>query len=118
MSDFISRRAAIEALGEEREAIDLALESLTLTYEIRERLHQRRGQNRKDVDIIKELPSAQPERKKGTWELSEIQNEEEISNGNYQYTCSNCGMGDLHAKTQDVPYCWWCGADMRGRQDE
>jgi hypothetical protein len=54
------------------------------------------------------------ERKTGKWILSEIQRQEDIENDNYQYYCSNCGNGDLHAKGMTVPYCWYCGAKMIG----
>lgn len=50
--------------------------------------------------------------KTGEWLPSETQKEEDVSNGNYQYVCSRCGKSDTHAKTQDVPFCWWCGARM------
>ena len=42
----------------------------------------------------------------------ELQRAEDLENGNKQYFCSNCNAGDLHAVTQDVPYCWKCGAKM------
>lgn len=58
-------------------------------------------------------PSVQPERKKGKWLLSDEQRREDTDNGNYLYFCSNCLRSDIHAKTQEVPFCWWCGADMR-----
>lgn len=63
-------------------------------------------------------PSAQPERKKGRWILHESQRKEDVACGNYLYICSKCGKSDIHAKTQEVPFCWWCGADMRGGEDE
>ena len=56
----------------------------------------------------------QPERKKGKWRLADIQNPNDKANGNYLYFCSNCFHADLHAKTQEVPYCWYCGAEMEG----
>lgn len=49
---------------------------------------------------------------KARWILSSFQNEEENSNNNYQYNCSNCGAGDVHVKNFRVPYCWHCGAEM------
>lgn len=58
------------------------------------------------------------ERKKGKWMISEIQREEDTINGNYLYICSCCNFSDTHAKTQIVPYCWHCGADMRGENDD
>ena len=63
---------------------------------------------------VKKGLSAQPERKRGKWILSDIQNPEDVRNGNYVYICSNCSHSDIHAKTTVVPFCWHCGADMRG----
>lgn len=40
-----------------------------------------------------------------------------LGNGNAQYECSNCHYGDEHAESQEVPYCWHCGAKM-GRSDK
>ena len=34
------------------------------------------------------------------------------------FICSECGHWDIHARTQEVPYCWWCGAHMEGADDE
>ena len=70
-----------------------------------------------DIDSLVNLPSAEPERKRGKWILSDIQNPEDVRNGNYVYICSNCSHSDIHAKTTVVPFCWHCGADMRGEQD-
>ena len=36
-----------------------------------------------------------------------------LGNGNAHYECSNCHYGDEQAESQEVPYCWHCGADMR-----
>ena len=47
--------------------------------------------------------------KKGKWIRTRS-----LGNGNAHYTCSNCSYGDEHAESQEVPYCWHCGADMRG----
>lgn len=58
--------------------------------------------------------SVEPERKPGKWMLFENQRQEDINNGNYMYTCSNCLHYDIHAKTVKVPYCWFCGAKMEG----
>ena len=55
------------------------------------------------VDMVRELPSAQPERKKGRWLVDEDGNMECPFCGN------TCGFGN---------YCNECGADMRGEQDE
>ena len=54
------------------------------------------------------------DRPQGEWLLSGIQRQEDNDNGNYAYVCTNCKHTDIHAKTQKVPYCWWCGAKMKG----
>ena len=69
------------------------------------------------MDIYKAIynqPSAQSERGTGEWILADEQREEDVQNGNYRYICSCCGSSDLHAKTQEVPYCWYCGSRMKG----
>ena len=37
---------------------------------------------------------------------------------NAPFECSNCHAGDTHAKGVRVPYCWKCGAKMKGAKDE
>ena len=34
--------------------------------------------------------------------------------GNDQYRCSHCGVGEKHNPTVSVSYCWNCGAKMDG----
>jgi hypothetical protein len=46
-----------------------------------------------------------------------IQHGELDEDGNGQYYCSVCLAGEKHNPTVDVPYCWKCGADMRGEED-
>lgn len=53
------------------------------------------------------------ERKRGKWIF--VRGEEA---GNALYECSACGKGDIHAPEVRVPYCWHCGAAMKGEQDE
>lgn len=66
-------------------------------------------------EVVSDIPSAE---KQGKWIMSDIQCKEDTDNGNYQYICSVCGHGDIHARTQEVSYCWWCGARMKGADDE
>ena len=64
-------------------------------------------------DQIDDLPTIE-ERKTGKWILDDEQDPSEVSNGNYRYICSECGKKDIHARTQEVPFCWHCGAKMEG----
>ena len=66
--------------------------------------------------VIEAIPSAEP--KTGAWIRCKEQDEADLDNGNALYECSNCGHTDLHAETQEVPYCWFCGARMKGADDE
>lgn len=50
-------------------------------------------------------------RPRGKW-IEEIVPVGLVGRGNGQYRCSNCQHGDVHAKTQEVPFCWYCGAKM------
>ena len=59
--DCISRQAAIDEIEYELEMINSALDSITLDFNARERLRQRRGEAREILNSIQQLPSAQPE---------------------------------------------------------
>ena len=37
---------------------------------------------------------------------------------NAYFVCSNCNHGDKHAKSVVVPFCWFCGAYMKGDFDD
>ena len=64
-----------------------------------------------DINALKDLPSAQPERIKGHWI--------EITLSNHTYKCSVCGRllvnitDGKNNVAKNYPYCH-CGADMRG----
>ena len=70
------------------------------------------------IGKVCDAPTIEPERKTGKWVLHENQRQEDVDNGNYLYVCSECGKSDLHAKTQEVPFCWWCGSEMREGEQE
>lgn len=61
MDDLIRRQAAINEIEHELEMINSALDSITLDFNARERLRQRRGEAREILNSIQQLPSAQPE---------------------------------------------------------
>lgn len=52
------------------------------------------------------------EPKRGKWILKNRE-----SDGNYRYMCSECGHIDIQAKTQEVPYCWYCGSSMESEEE-
>lgn len=69
------------------------------------------------VWAIENLPSAQPERKKGWWIA------QNIHNCHTDFECSECGyihnFIHLYGKpTADYTYCPNCGSDMKGEDDE
>ena len=68
---------------------------------------------------IDKIPTLSPDEVRGVgeWMLLADQNPEDVKAGNYAYWCSRCYAGDVHAKTQEVPYCWKCGARMKGAED-
>ena len=58
-----------------------------------------------DPDAIRELPSAQPERKKGKW----------LAIGNSGL--ATCKCGHITDRYSVYNFCPNCGADMRGEQE-
>ena len=67
------------------------------------------------ITTIKELPYAQPERKKGKWILHP---EQKNIYGGKCVECSECGEKYIVQYIEDEKFCRNCGADMRGDSDE
>lgn len=137
MNDLISREEAIDTLEENKEMINAALDSLTLDYNARRNLEQRRGQINEDIETIKELPSAQQRWKPDEWctdckEYDHERNccprfnhvirktlEEQQKTGQWieetdrknHWHCSECGEVVGLAKAW-YKYCYNCGAKM------
>lgn len=99
MDDLISRQAAIENIKE-------CAQAAHSNYE----WDMEQGYINA-IECLEELPSAQPERKKGEWI--------EISLISHSYKCSECGRllvnitDGKNNVARNYPYCH-CGADMRG----
>ena len=98
MSDTISRAKAIAV--------------------IRKNHYRLQGKGMTEEVLIADLEALPSSERQGKWILSDLQSIEEMENGNYYYFCSNCLRSDLHAKTQEVPYCWYCGARMLNGGEE
>lgn len=108
MDDLISRRTAVAALKEEEYPCESDYDEGYMAA------------LKKSVWIMEKwLPSAQPEQpKRGTW----IKHEDRAG-----WCCSECAIDDYYAyflnsdtgvyELQDK-FCYNCGADMRGEQDE
>ena len=94
MSDLIDRREAIDALGEcpvGDTEWDLGC----------------RNQWEWDTEILRTLPSVEPERRKGTWVVHDY------ALGRERYECTECrGRCDL-----EYNFCPHCGMEMRGKHD-
>ena len=110
MSDLISRQDAIEAVYKALHTPlpcygnSLLKDSITLAKA-----------------IVNEIPSAEPERKKGKWI------DEKINSYTSRTYCSECGSSapfvyesddyygnHAHGETAKTKFCPNCGADMRG----
>lgn len=105
-TDTISRQAAIDALFD-----------WEMTYDWDEHCREEDPKPAYIVspsDVIEQLPSAQPQRIKGRW----VRKESDLS---WWYECSKCGESPLYDPYENevrTPFCPWCGADMRGEDDE
>lgn len=107
MSDLIDRQAAIDEIDEWIKAF-------------RENGHKESAADACLIqDGIIQLPSVQPERKKGTW----VYGEDEY--GIDGYHCDKCGFFVPWDYThtfinyiEDYHFCPNCGADMRGEEHE
>ena len=104
MSDLISRQAAIDTLATGEELLRRVLDDMDVVGNEREKYEWGLGLIESYIADMKELPSAQPERKRGKWLWLD------------GVRCSNCNH---KLQTTGLPsYCPNCGADMRGENDE
>ena len=107
MSDLIDRQAAIDEIDEWIKAF-------------RENGHKESAADACLIqDGIIQIPSAQPERKKGKWEEKHhaYSDEESVIEEWQSCRCSECGRYDTRPYMyyfNEPNYCSYCGADMRG----
>lgn len=97
MNDLISRQVAIDAL-KETDDVGVCWKGGYV---------QRHSDFEEAINCIKELPSAEPERKKGKWI--------KISPANI-YECSVCHQNVMTEDIEAYLFCHHCGADMRGSE--
>ena len=109
--DCISRQAAIDEIEYEFEMINSALDSMTLDFNARERLRQRRGEAIEILNSIQQLPTATPSPIIGRW--IEVIDDTDSSGckKNWHYKCSICGNED--SCWGEYNYCPICGAEMK-----
>lgn len=92
MDDTINRRAAIDSFPEDALAWDIS-DGYIAPHYVRK--------------ILETLPSAE-QRKKGEW----------IRNDNGTYSCSVCQSWIPEEQRHYARYCLYCGAEMKGGQNE
>lgn len=103
LDEVISREAAIDALADYIHNVDKVMGTGHLNAD-----------DCKDAaaSVFEELPSAQPERKKGKWiEL------EPKGVWTSVYHCSECGGAVMSCKVDLPKYCGHCGARMEEESD-
>lgn len=66
------------------------------------------------AEFIEDLPSAEPERKKGKWKHVDPITEAMGPKGWMPWYCSECGAG---VGKHQTTFCPNCGADMRGEEE-
>lgn len=98
-NDLIDRQAAIDALNklDVSDGVGISAVACDLQEEA--------------IRSIENLPSAQPERKKGEWTI-----DEDCEGKSRTVTCNLCGYEEFNWHNPN--FCPNCGADMRGEQDE
>lgn len=76
-----------------------------------------RGEYKRISAVLWEFPTIEPQRKKGKWIIIGKTRESE-GDSDYDFQCSVCGYTDCHNVNVEVPYCWHCGAEMTGGDEE
>lgn len=99
--DTISRKAAIKAIKEDK--IDLTNPNVVAVFKATgdfEKVETQVMTCDRHIEILKDLPSAQPERMRGKWKMDLKR---------HVFVCSICGAWQVF----NCNYCSNCGTDMR-----
>ena len=102
-NDLISRQAAIDALDEQIEQCNKALGSFDISPKDEYAIKVERASLKAYKEQLENMPSVQPERKRGKWIPFDIP----------WYRCSECGAERENTVFMEY-FCPNCGADMRG----
>ena len=106
--DTISRQMALDALDEQIEQCNKALGSFDISPKDEYAIKVERASLEAYKEQLENMPSAQPERKKGRW----------VYNSPVTMKCNQCGLVIKDWDWHRFKFCPNCGADMRGEQDE
>ena len=70
-------------------------------------------------DFLRSLPTVSPDEVRGVgeWIRQEKSHPNCQEDSDYRYECSVCGWSDQHNAKMIVPFCWHCGARMKGAED-
>ena len=106
-TDCISRQAAIDALENDKAALDKIIKGMS-AYDVRlDAYVSQRNQVDYDIYAIKQLPPAEP--KRGKWNRLDMDT----------FNCNQCGTTFvLNQGSEKMHFCPNCGVDMRGEQDD
>lgn len=100
MSDLISRQDAIGKIKDWMKFVGYR--------------HIERNVMECTIQMLEELPSAEPKQKTGKW----IHDGKDFPHGNDWIHCSVCGKRGINVPADLTNYCPNCGADMRGNKHE
>ena len=110
-NDLISRQIAIEAIKEDK--IDLTNPNVVTVFKATgdfEKVETQVMTCDRHIKILKDLPSAQPERQKGEWIDYTKDGYVECP---FCHSATNCD-----GNKDELHFCFSCGADMREVDDE
>ena len=116
MNDLIYRQAAIDALNDGAELFRRVLDDVDVVGNEREKFEWGLGLIESYIDDMKDLPSAQPERKRGAWVGVGFYDED--CGHHLWYACDKCSYQTTWHMKPIFNFCPNCGADMRGEQDD
>ena len=113
VSDLISRQAVIDSFEAYAEMLRIVLDNTDIVGNERKKFAWGLELIESFISDMKELPSAEPERKKGKWIKIEPQKKGKWMEIKYafRHKCSNCEW--INNADSGYNFCPNCGADMK-----